>query len=140
MFGVKAQKILPSEDPWLTRTQHGLELSSEHVVVATGLNRVSKWPSFEGEEGFTGRRIHARGYRDPGPFAGQRVLVVRMGNTGAEIALDLSEAGVDSTFSVRGPINIVPRDVLGRPTQLTARMLARLPTDLADRLGSCSAG
>ena len=82
MFGVKAQKILPSEDPWLTRTQHGLELSSEHVVVATGLNRVSKWPSFEGEEGFTGRRIHARGYRDPGPFAGQRVLVVRMGNTG----------------------------------------------------------
>ena len=59
-----------------------------------------------------------------------------MGNTGAEIALDLSEAGVDSTISVRGPINIVPRDVLGRPTQLTARMLARLPIGLADWLGS----
>jgi cation diffusion facilitator CzcD-associated flavoprotein CzcO len=136
MFGVKAQEILPSEDKWLTRAQHGLEISSEHVVVATGLNRVPKWPSFEGEDGFTGRRIHARDYRDPGPFAGQRVLVVGMGNTGAEIALDLSEAGVDSSLSVRGPINIVPRDVLGRPTQLTARMLARLPTGLADRLGS----
>ena len=118
MFGVKAQEILPSEDKWLTRAQHGLEISSEHVVVATGLNRVPKWPRYEGEDGFTGRRIHARDYRDPGPFAGQRVLVVGMGNTGAEIALDLSEAGVDSSLSVRGPINIVPRDVLG-PTHPT---------------------
>jgi hypothetical protein len=33
-------------------------------------------------------------------------------------------------------VNVVPRDVLGRPTQLTARMLARLPSGLADRLGS----
>ena len=136
MFGAEAEEILPSAEKWLTRTQHGPEISSDHVVVATGLNRVPQRPSHEGEDGFAGRRIHARDYREPGPFAGQRVLVVGMGNTGAEIALDLSEAGVDSTISVRGPINIVPRDVLGRPTQLTARMLARLPTGLADRLGS----
>jgi cation diffusion facilitator CzcD-associated flavoprotein CzcO len=136
MFGEEAVEILPSSDKWLTRTQQGLEISSNHVVVATGLNRIPKRPSYEGEDGFTGQQIHARDYREPSPFAGQRVLVVGMGNTGAEIALDLSEAGVDSTISVRGPINIVPRDVLGRPTQLTARMLARLPTGLADRLGS----
>jgi cation diffusion facilitator CzcD-associated flavoprotein CzcO len=136
IFGEEAVEILPSSDKWLTRTQQGLEISSVHVVVATGLNRIPQRPSYEGEDRFTGRRIHARDYREPGPFAGQRVLVVGMGNTGAEIALDLSEAGVDSTISVRGPINIVPRDVLGRPTQLTARMLARLPTRLADGLGS----
>jgi cation diffusion facilitator CzcD-associated flavoprotein CzcO len=136
MFREEAVEILPSSDKWLTKTQQGLEISSDHVVVATGLNRIPQRPSYEGEDGFTGRRIHARDYREPSPFAGQSVLVVGMGNTGAEIALDLSEAGVDSTISVRGPINIVPRDVLGRPTQLTARMLARLPTGLADRLGS----
>jgi cation diffusion facilitator CzcD-associated flavoprotein CzcO len=136
MFRVEAEEILRSDDKWVTRAQRGLQISSDHVVVATGLNRVPERPSYEGEDGFTGQLIHARDYREPGPFAGQRVLVVGMGNTGAEIALDLSEAGVDSTISVRGPINIVPRDVLGRPTQLTARMLARLPTGLADRLGS----
>jgi cation diffusion facilitator CzcD-associated flavoprotein CzcO len=136
MFGEEAVGILPSGNNWLTRTQNGLEISSDHVVVATGLNQIPQEPHYEGEDGFMGRRIHARHYREAGPFAGQRVLVVGMGNTGAEIALDLSEAGVDSTISVRSPVNIVPRDVLGRPTQLTARMLARLPTGLADWLGS----
>jgi cation diffusion facilitator CzcD-associated flavoprotein CzcO len=136
MFGEEAVEIRPSGDNWLTRTQRGLEISSDQVVVATGLNQIPQEPRYEGEDGFTGQRIHARHYREPGPFVGQQVLVVGMGNTGAEIALDLSEAGVDSTISVRGPVNIVPRDVLGRPTQLTARMLARLPSGLADRLGS----
>ena len=32
-------------------------------------------------------------------------------------------------------MNIVPRDVAGRPTQLTARLLARLPVAMGDRVG-----
>jgi cation diffusion facilitator CzcD-associated flavoprotein CzcO len=58
-----------------------------------------------------------------------------MGNTGAEIGLDLCEHAVQTTISVRGPVNIVPRDVFGRPTQLTAMLTARLPEKLGDRLG-----
>jgi cation diffusion facilitator CzcD-associated flavoprotein CzcO len=58
-----------------------------------------------------------------------------MGNTGAEIALDLCEKGVDVCLSVRGPVNVVPRDVLGRPTQLTGLTLSRLPEWLGDRIG-----
>jgi cation diffusion facilitator CzcD-associated flavoprotein CzcO len=58
-----------------------------------------------------------------------------MGNTGAEIALDLSEAGVTTLLSVRGPVNIVPRDFLGRPTQKTAFALARLPIPIGDWIG-----
>ena len=125
---------------WLTTTSTGLEILSDHVVIATGLNQVPHQPAYPGMEAFTGRLVHSKEYRNPDPFAGEEVLVVGMGNTGAEIALDLSENGVDTTISVRGPVNIVPRDVLGRPTQLTARMLARLPTGLADWLGSMRAG
>jgi hypothetical protein len=62
------------------------------------------------------------------------VLVVGMGNTGAEIALDLAEHGVSVALSVRSPVNIVHRDVLGRPTQQTSIMLARLPTPIGDAL------
>jgi hypothetical protein len=58
-----------------------------------------------------------------------------MGNTGAEIALDLCEKGVDVCLSVRSPVNIVPRDVLGRPTQLTGLALSRLPQSLGDWIG-----
>ena len=81
-----------------------------------------------------GRIVHSRDYRDATPFAGERVLVVGMGNTGAEIALDLAEHGVAVALSVRSPVNIVHRDVLGRPTQQTSIMLARLPTPIGDAL------
>jgi len=136
IFGQEAAAVLRPDARWLIRTRSDLEILSDNVVIATGLNRAPYRPSYQGEDGFTGRLIHSREYRDPEPFAGESVLVIGMGNTGAEIALDLSEAGVETTISVRGPVNIVPRDVLGRPTQLTARMLTRLPTELGDRLGS----
>ncbi len=136
LFGEEAATVRMSDGKWLTTTSTGLEILSDHVVIATGLNQVPHQPAYPGMEAFTGRLVHSKEYRNPDPFAGEEVLVVGMGNTGAEIALDLSENGVDTTISVRGPVNIVPRDVLGRPTQLTARMLARLPTGLADWLGS----
>ncbi len=78
--------------------------------------------------------MHSRDYREAAPFAGERVLVVGMGNTGAEIALDLAEHGVKVALSVRSPINIVHRDVRGRPTQQTSILLARLPTPVGDAL------
>jgi len=136
MFGEEAKTVRRSDGRWLTTTGTGLEVLSDNVVIATGLNQAPFQPTYPGVGSFTGRLVHSKEYRNPDPFSGEKVLVVGMGNTGAEIALDLSEAGVDTTISVRGPVNIVPRDVLGRPTQLTARMLARLPKGLADRLGS----
>jgi cation diffusion facilitator CzcD-associated flavoprotein CzcO len=63
------------------------------------------------------------------------VLVVGLGNTGAEIALDLCDRGIEVAISVRGAVNVVPRDVLGRPTQLTALALARLPPRIGDPIG-----
>jgi cation diffusion facilitator CzcD-associated flavoprotein CzcO len=63
------------------------------------------------------------------------VLVVGAGNTGAEIALDLVEHGATPTLSVRTPINVVPRDFLGLPMQVTSIRLRRLPITLADRIG-----
>ena len=83
---------------------------------------------------FAGRILHSRDYRNATPFAGQRVLVVGMGNTGAEIALDLVEHGVSTALSVRSPISVVYRDVLGRPTQLSAIALARLPHAFGDAI------
>ena len=61
---------------------------------------------------FVGPILHSSLYRNPAPFAGKRVLVVGYGNSGGEIALDLSEAGVDVALSVRSPVNIVPARAL----------------------------
>lgn len=122
--------------PWQVVLTGGRQISANHVVVATGANRRPRAPKLPGEDVFQGRLLHSRSYRNAAPFAGQRVLVVGMGNTGAEIALDLVEHGVRAAISVRSPVNIVRRDVLGRPTQLSSIALARLPPVLGDALAS----
>jgi len=134
-YGESVTNVVKQNGKWLTTTSKGNSWESDHVVVATGVNRSPLEPHFKGQESFKGEWIHSRNYRNAKPFAGKQVLVIGMGNTGAEIALDLSENGAKPFISVRGPVNIVPREVLGRPTQLTALMLAKLPYWLGDRLG-----
>ncbi|WP_159590236.1 flavin-containing monooxygenase [Hydrogenophaga sp. BPS33] len=122
--------------PWQVVLAGGRAISANHVVVATGANRLPVMPALPGQDRFQGRVLHSRSYRNAAPFAGQRVLVVGMGNTGAEIALDLTEQGMRTALSVRSPVNIVRRDVLGRPTQLSSLLLARLPPALGDALAT----
>jgi cation diffusion facilitator CzcD-associated flavoprotein CzcO len=105
------------------------------VVVATGHNRVPNPERLPGQERFRGPVVHSSGYRNADPFGGQRVLVVGAGNTGAEIALDLAERGARPTLAVRAPVNVVPRDLLGMPIQLTSIRLRNAPLRLADGIG-----
>jgi cation diffusion facilitator CzcD-associated flavoprotein CzcO len=128
-FGEEATRIVRAGDGrWQTTTRSGETFRSHAVVVSTGANNVPFAPTVDGQETFAGTILHSRDYRSAAPFAGKRVLVVGMGNTGAEIALDLAERGVAVALSVRSPVNIVYRDVLGRPAQQTSITLARLPT------------
>jgi cation diffusion facilitator CzcD-associated flavoprotein CzcO len=133
--GQTVTRVVRDGPGWCVYTADDTAHRARAVVLATGANATPVRPTLPGEAVFRGRILHSHGYRDAAPFAGQRVLVVGMGNTGAEIALDLAEAGVATTLSVRSPINVVRRDVLGRPTQRTAMLLARLPASWGDRLG-----
>lgn len=129
LFGVAVRRIEPlaAGTGWAVTCEDGQRIEAPHVVVASGANARPRRPQLPGEQTYEGTVLHSHAYRDPAPFAGQRVLVVGMGNTGAEIALDLCEAGVEVALSVRSAVNIVHRDVLGRPTQRTSILLGRLP-------------
>lgn len=131
-FGEKAVNIQRVGEQWETTTASGKQFLSEKLVITTGVNRVPFRPKFPNEKDFPGKIVHSIHYKNADPYRGQRVLVIGMGNTGAEIALDLCENEVDTYISVRGAVNIVPRDLMGRPTQLTAIALAKLPNWLAD--------
>ncbi|MFN7118329.1 MAG: flavin-containing monooxygenase [Saprospiraceae bacterium] len=135
-FGEEVLSIKKSNGHWRVKTVNGKKWDAEHVVIATGVNRSVNRPIFQGEEKFQGRIIHSRLYKNADPFENQKVLVVGMGNTGAEIALDLSENDVETYLSVRSAVNIVPRDTFAGPTQLTALRLAKLPPWLGDRIGT----
>lgn len=136
LFGHLVTRITRAGDFWEVQFENGKTDTAQYVVIATGANRVPNAPKWPGMENFSGQILHSRDYKNAKPFVGKRVLVVGMGNTGAEIALDLSEHNIDTTLSVRSPVSVVPRDFLGRPVQLTAKKLARLPFEVGDRIGS----
>ena len=134
--GETVQRVEREGGSWRVHTAGGRRYAAPALVMATGANREPVVPVLPGQDVFAGRITHSRDYRNPQPFDGRRVLVVGMGNTGAEIALDLAEQGVRVALSVRSPVNIVRRDVLGRPTQLSSIALGRLPEPLGNALAT----
>ncbi len=134
-FGTEALRATRAEGLWRVETG-GQTYAAPNLVVATGFAGAPYCPTWPGEDGFGGEILHSSEYRNAQPFEGRRVLVVGFGNSGGEIALDLAEGGVDVAIGVRGPVNIVPREVLGIPVLTFSIALRPLPTALADRLGA----
>ena len=132
-FGVNVHRVKRQGERFAIDTSAG-QLSPHFLVVATGYNGVANRPALRGLAGFGGSVVHANVYRNPAPYAGRRTLVVGCGNSGAEIALDLAEKGVDVAMVVRGPVHVVPRDLFGRPTQETGVVLSVLPAGLRDAI------
>jgi cation diffusion facilitator CzcD-associated flavoprotein CzcO len=132
-LGIAVRAVQRVRDHFTVDTSAGVA-RARIVVMATGYNGVPKEPSIPGLDGFQGLTIHAVAYKNGFPYRGKRTLVVGCGNSGAEIALDLAEHGVDVAMVVRGPVHVVPRDMFGRPTQHTSVLLSRLPLRLRDAI------
>ncbi|MGW3862486.1 flavin-containing monooxygenase [Streptomyces sp. NPDC005047] len=120
---------------WLLHASGGRELTGSAVVVATGFNHTPRVPDWPGRDTYTGEFRHAAEYRDAAPYAGRDVLVVGVGNTGAEIAVDLVEGGAARVrLAVRTAPHIVRRSTAGWAAQYTGILCRRLPVALVDRL------
>lgn len=132
-LGVEVKEIVREGGEYLTKTSTG-QIQSQSVVIATGYTQEPNIPQWPGDETFPGQILHSSAYHNGAPFAGQDVLVVGFGNSGGEIALDLIEHGARPQISVRGPVNIIPREVLGLPILAISIPLAQLPPTLADAL------
>ncbi|MFE4453117.1 flavin-containing monooxygenase [Streptomyces sp. NPDC056796] len=136
--GVEVSRVDKAADGsgWRLSATGGRVLTGRAVVVATGFNHTPRIPPWAGREDFTGTLTHAADYRAPGPYAGQDVLVAGIGNTGAEIAVDLVEGGASRVrIAVRTVPHIVRRSTAGWPAQATAVLVRRLPVRLVDRAG-----
>ena len=135
--GVEVSRVEPAPDGtgWLLHATGGRELTGSAVVVATGHNHTPRLPEWPGRDAYTGEFLHAGEYRNAKPYAGRDVLVVGVGNTGAEIAVDLMEGGAARVrLSVRTVPHIVRRSTLGWAAQFTGILVRRLPVRLVDRL------
>jgi len=133
-FGETVGAIRREADHWLIESTSS-SIHARNVVVASGYNTEPATPPVPGIENFKGKVIHSAQYANAKPFTGQSVLVIGMGNTGAEIALDLAENGARPTISLRNGVHIVPRDLFGVPIQMVAMLATKvLPTGANDRL------
>ncbi|MFE7463327.1 flavin-containing monooxygenase [Streptomyces sp. NPDC057499] len=134
--GVEVSRVdrAPDGRDWQLTATGGRVLTGRAVVVATGFNHTPRIPQWPGLDGFGGDLVHAAQYRDAAPYAGRDVLVVGIGNTGAEIAVDLVEGGAGRVrIAVRTAPHIVRRSTAGWPAQSTAVLVRRLPVRLVDR-------
>ncbi|MFE9933068.1 ArsO family NAD(P)H-dependent flavin-containing monooxygenase [Streptomyces sp. NPDC005533] len=83
------------------------------VISATGTWGRPFLPVVPGRGEFTGRQLHTVQYRSPAEFAGQRVIVVGGGNSGAQIAADLT-GHAHVTWVTRRPPRYLADDIDGR--------------------------
>jgi cation diffusion facilitator CzcD-associated flavoprotein CzcO len=124
---------------WETVVGDGEPMRSRVVIFATGRYNEPVLPSWPGLESFSGRVVHSSRYSSGREFAGEAVLVVGIGNSGAEIAADLVEQRASRVvIAVRSSPPIMPRDLFGvMPVQLLGIALTPIPAPkLLDRGGA----
>ena len=135
LFNAPVRAVRRDRQAWLAEAGVNSR-SAPIVVVATGWADFPHAPTWPGVETFDGEIVHSSRYRNPAPFVARRVVVVGFGNSGGEIALDLAEAGVEVTLSVRGPVNVIPRELFGVPILVFPIAEQWLPPRVADGLNA----
>jgi pyridine nucleotide-disulfide oxidoreductase len=123
---------------WHVRTTAGADLTSDVVVIATGIVSNPYTASIAGREQFGGRVFHSVEYHRPDAHAGRRVLVVGAGNSAGEIAAELASAA-HVTIAVRSGARVVPRDLFGVPVQYLAVGISRLPRSVQQSIAGAIA-
>lgn len=114
--------------------------SAHAVISATGTWWRPFVPAVPGRRLFEGRHLHTVTYRAPADFAGQRVIVVGGGNSGAQIAADLT-GHADVTWATARPPRFLADDIDGRALFDTATARRRaLDNGQADTAGVAALG
>ncbi|CAN0878943.1 Probable indole-3-pyruvate monooxygenase YUCCA11 [Linum grandiflorum] len=102
----------------------------KYLVVATGENSQGIVPELPGLKGFNGEVIHSNKYRNGERFEGKDVLVVGCGNSGMEIAHDLTNCGAKTSIVIRSPVHILTKGI----TYLGMRLMRYLPIRIVDAI------
>jgi dimethylaniline monooxygenase (N-oxide forming) len=112
-----------SRDTHQIRTRH-----YDQVIVANGHHWDPRWPEPAFPGSFDGEELHAHHYRTPEVFVGKRVVVLGIGNSATDIAVEASRVARETYLSMRRGAHIVPKFLFGMPTDhLTDSPLARGP-------------
>jgi hypothetical protein len=135
IFNTEATSVKRAGDYWITQTTTDV-FQSKYLVMATGAFGHPRPVNFKGMETFAGPVMHSYAYKTGSNFTGKKVLVVGFGNSACEIAIDLYEQGAMPSMSVRSPVNVIPRDIMGIPVLEISILLSHLPPRIADAVSA----
>jgi dimethylaniline monooxygenase (N-oxide forming) len=137
-FKVAVKTLKPAAGRrWAVHLSTGEVRTYNKVIIANGHLWDPRIPEFTGT--FTGRTIHSHHYRTAAPFEGKSVLVVGLGNSAVDIAVDLARRARSVTMSTRRSAWIMPKYLMGYPVDQWSGFLARklhLPTRVARKIMS----
>ncbi|XVF58766.1 hypothetical protein PTKIN_Ptkin07bG0092700 [Pterospermum kingtungense] len=85
---------------------------AEFLVIASGENSAKYIPDFPGLDTFKGEMIHSSDYKSGLTYENKDVLVVGCGNSGMEIAYDLSNFGARTSIVIRNPVHVLTKEMV----------------------------
>ena len=100
------------------------------VFVANGHHWDARWPEppFPGQEEFTGDQMHVHDYKTPDLLEKKRVLVLGIGNSACDIAVEASRCAARTVLAMRRGAWVLPKYLKGKPTdELGNALTSRLP-------------
>jgi putative flavoprotein involved in K+ transport len=137
-FGRRVRS-LASADGGFSVAWDGGALEADQVVVATGPFQAARVPAFAGDLAPEVFQIHATAYRRPGDVPAGRVVVVGGGNTGFQIAKELSRSH-DVHLAVGSRQTPLPQRLLGRDLFWWLTRLGLLRKTADSRIGRRAKG
>jgi hypothetical protein len=123
-LGAAVERVIPHANGATVRVE-GRDVEYAGVVCATGINWSPNVPIYPGD--FSGTLRHSVSYRSPLEFAGKRVLIIGLGNSGADIACDAARYAAKAYVSVRRGYHFIPKHIFGKPADVFAHEGPKLP-------------
>ncbi|HQJ36030.1 MAG TPA: NAD(P)-binding domain-containing protein [Rhodoglobus sp.] len=115
-FGTSVTSVTEDSGVWTVHTTDGT-IQARAVIACSGVTWDARIPDVPGT--FDGEIIHSVNYRDTSQFAGKRVLIVGLGNSGADIACDAAASADTAYISTRRGYHFIPKHILGEPSDNT---------------------
>jgi cation diffusion facilitator CzcD-associated flavoprotein CzcO len=122
---------------WDVTTDRGGTRAYDALIVANGHHWDARWPepAFPGSDAFAGVQMHSHEYTgdDEALFRDRSVVVLGMGNSAMDIAVQSSFVARRTFLAARRGAWIIPKYVLGRPMD-SVPLPARVPIRLRKRM------
>jgi len=133
-FGTEVVSAEPTDSGWEVTVEGPDGRRTEEftdLMVCNGHHWDSRWPepAFPGSDSFTGEQIHAHDYKTPEILEGKRVVILGIGNSATDIAVESSRIAERTVLAMRRGAWIVPKYLFGVPTDrlTTFKPFTRVP-------------